>query len=190
MAEPRSRDAQLAKVFSHPMRLRILELVADRGETSPNQLATVVGASVGAISYHVRVLHDEGWLELSRTQRRRGAIEHFYRVTRALHVEDAQWERLPVEIRRQLVGRTLGQILRAASSAAGAGGFDSPAAHISRLPLHLDDQGHAELAKVLVDAVEEAVAVQRRSDERTARSATATTRSQLAILHYPLADDG
>lgn len=189
MERPRPPDAQLAKVLSHPMRPRILQVVNDRGEASPNQIAAVVGSTLGAVSYHVRILHDEGWLELVRTAQRRGATEHFYRLAHAPLVDDAEWERLPQQVRRQLAGQTLGQILKTASSAATAGGFDGTRAHISRLTLHLDEQAQRELAKLLADVLDEAAAIQRRSDDRrTASPSTATARSQLAILHHAIED--
>lgn len=96
-----TRDAEarrLAKavgVFDHPLRLRIMETVAE-GEASPSQLAAEFGVSLSGLSYHVRALVDAGLLRRTRTRTRRGAIEHFYAVRaeaeptlRALEVRSA-----------------------------------------------------------------------------------------------------
>jgi DNA-binding transcriptional ArsR family regulator len=51
-------------------------------EFSPKKIAdTFEGVSLQLISYHVRILRDAGLLELSRTEPRRGALEHFYRAS-------------------------------------------------------------------------------------------------------------
>jgi DNA-binding transcriptional ArsR family regulator len=66
----------------HPVRVRVIEALS-RGEVrSPRELAELLGASLGTVAYHVRTLYDAGHLELVDEQRKRGAIEHFYRLAR------------------------------------------------------------------------------------------------------------
>ncbi len=65
--------------MAHPMRARILAALDGR-ELSPVELARELDASLGVISYHVRVLADAGVVELARTTARRGAIQHHYRL--------------------------------------------------------------------------------------------------------------
>lgn len=192
MARPQPSDAQLAKVLSHPMRPRILEVLMAHGEASPRQIASELGSPLGVVSYHVRILRDAGWLALVRAEPRRGAVEHFYRPEGPPFVDDTRWERLPLAVRRRLAGQTVGEILEVAAEAAQRGGFDGARAHVSRLPLRLDDEGWGELAKLLAEALDAAWAIQRRSDERAASgSASPPEPSQLAILHHALeSDDG
>lgn len=76
------RLALAVAVFSHPLRLRIMETLAE-GEASPSQLAAEFGVNLTGLSYHVRALLDAGLLRRTRTRPRRGAIEHFY----AVHAE-------------------------------------------------------------------------------------------------------
>jgi DNA-binding transcriptional ArsR family regulator len=187
MARPQSPDAAIAKVLSHPTRPRILEILTRRGEASPNELAGELGQTVGAVSYHIRLLRDRGWVELVRTEPRRGAVEHFYRATQRPKLEDAQWERLPVAVRRRLAGHTLGEVLRAATRAADVGGFDAAESHIARVSLELDAEGRSELSSALARLLDEVAGIQRRSNARGA--ATARSRSQLAVLHHAV-DDG
>ncbi len=67
------------RAMAHPMRGRILAALDGR-ELSPVELAKELGASLGVVSYHVRVLADAGVVELARTSARRGAIQHHYRL--------------------------------------------------------------------------------------------------------------
>ena len=67
------------RAMAHPMRGRILAALDGR-ELSPVEMARDLGASLGVVSYHVRVLADAGLVELARTTARRGAIQHHYRL--------------------------------------------------------------------------------------------------------------
>jgi DNA-binding transcriptional ArsR family regulator len=75
-----SIDQRLAKALSHSMRARVLALIAE-GKASPRQVAERLGEDVRSVAYHVRVLKGLGCLELVETRQRRGATEHFYKVT-------------------------------------------------------------------------------------------------------------
>jgi DNA-binding transcriptional ArsR family regulator len=185
MARTDSPDAEVAKVLSHPLRPQILQILTLRGEASPNEIAAELGVPLGTLSYHTRLLRDAGWIELVREVPRRGAVEHFYRAVVRPWIDDTQWENLPLGVRRRLASMTVGQILRSASEAATAGGFDESAAHVDRLPLELDELGWSELSELLARTLESATEIQDRSNERRASRAPGSVRaSELAILHY------
>jgi DNA-binding transcriptional ArsR family regulator len=186
MARPDSFDAQLARVLSHPLRPTILRLLTDRGEASPNQLATELGVPLGTLSYHIRLLRDTGWIEQVRTVPRRGAIEHFYRAVGRPVIDDAQWERLPLVVRRRLAAMTIGHIVEGVAQAATTGGFDRAGAHVDRVPLELDKQGWQELSELLITTLEGAQQIQKRSNARQSSRALDAPPSELAILHYSL----
>jgi hypothetical protein len=74
----------IARKEMHPLRLRILEhlLLGEPGAVaSPNELSKELDAPLGNVSYHVGKLHEQGLLELVKTEPRRGAVEHFYGAT-------------------------------------------------------------------------------------------------------------
>jgi DNA-binding transcriptional ArsR family regulator len=190
MARIDSPDAQIARVLSHPLRPRILQILTDRGEASPNEIAAELGVPLGTLSYHTRLLRDAGWIELVREVPRRGAVEHFYRAVVRPEIDDAHWERLPVGVRRRLASMTVGQVLRSAATAATTGGFDLSGAHVDRVPLELDEQGVKELSDVLATTLEEALRIQQQATERRAAEPAATRSSVLAILHFDTPDDG
>lgn len=78
-----SIDQRLAKALSSSLRAQILDLIAD-GVASPKSIAARLGADLPTVAYHVRVLKRLGCIELVETKRRRGAIEHIYRLAAAL----------------------------------------------------------------------------------------------------------
>jgi DNA-binding transcriptional ArsR family regulator len=77
-------DLDVVKALNHPLRQRILAHLdhpTARVQASPVRMAEALDASLGDISYHVKVLRDLGAVELATTRPRRGAVEHFYRLT-------------------------------------------------------------------------------------------------------------
>lgn len=74
----------LAKTEMHPLRLSILRALAllpPNEERSPKELSEFLDERLGNVSYHVRILAASGLIKLVRTVPRRGAMEHYYRVT-------------------------------------------------------------------------------------------------------------
>jgi DNA-binding PadR family transcriptional regulator len=72
------------KGATHPLRSRFLELF-DRadGDLTPKGLAEETGAPLGLSAYHVRMLAMYGLVEHTRSEPRRGALQHFYTITDA-----------------------------------------------------------------------------------------------------------
>jgi hypothetical protein len=188
MSAPDFLDHRLAKAWSHPLRQKILEILTLRGESSPVQLADELGERLPNVSYHVRMLHDLGCIELLRTEPRRGALEHFYRSTVTPFLDDSQWERLPLSVRRQLAGQTAGRIVRSVSGAAQNAAFDRPGAHVDWVPLALDAQGWSELSEFLSGILARAAEIQAASDERRGADREVVA-SELAVLHYEAPGD-
>jgi DNA-binding transcriptional ArsR family regulator len=94
MASSDALDLRLLKALGHPLRLRMLTLVTERGEASPVELARELDQPLSTVSHHTRVLRDLGYLELSRTEPRRGAIEHYYRALTPPFLDDDEWAQL------------------------------------------------------------------------------------------------
>jgi DNA-binding transcriptional ArsR family regulator len=185
-----SPDAKIARVLSHPLRPRILQILAVRGEASPNEIAAELEVPLGTLSYHTRLLRDAGWIELVREVPRRGAVEHFYRAVVRPYVDDAQWDDLPASVRRRLASMTVGQVLRSAAAVTGKGAFDAPGSHVDRIVLELDEEGWTELSDRLSETLAEAQRIQERSNERrSSRAPGAVQPSELAILHFATKPD-
>lgn len=100
-----SSDPSAVKALAHPLRVRALAILTER-EASPSELAEELNEPLGNVSYHVRLLHDLGLIELVGTTPRRGAIEHHYRARPDRHLrvadltlDDAGWDELGKELR-------------------------------------------------------------------------------------------
>lgn len=179
-------DRALVKALGHPLRLRILEVIIVRGEESPVRLARELGQPLPTVSRHVRLLRDLGFLEMTRTVPRRGAVEHFYKAVELAFIDEREWEQLPVPLRRGLAGQTFRRVFAEASASGGSGGFDAPESHLDRVTLQLDERGRSELSQLLNKVLRHADAIQRRSDARIAANGSTgpVEESTLALLHF------
>jgi DNA-binding transcriptional ArsR family regulator len=105
MASQEPTPVQGQRAMAHPMRARILAALDGR-ELSPVEMARDLEASLGVVSYHVRVLADAGVVELARTTARRGAIQHHYRlrdnaaVSGSVSLSKERADRLAGELRK------------------------------------------------------------------------------------------
>jgi DNA-binding transcriptional ArsR family regulator len=180
-------DESLIKALAHPLRWRILDMLSERGEASPVELARLLDQPLATISHHTRVLRDLRCIELTRTQPRRGAVEHYYRVLVPAFFDDEQWERVPVALRRGLADQTFSRIVEEAAAAGAVGAFDASGSHLDRMLVELDDRGWRELSNLLTSVLERAQAIQARTDARRANGAAVRT-SEIAILHFEVAE--
>jgi DNA-binding transcriptional ArsR family regulator len=138
-------DPRYVKALAHPLRIRILAMLADR-VASPVQLAAHLDATLGTVAYHVRTLHGLGLVELVDTRQRRGATEHYYRAREHPRFPDDAWSGLAPVAKQRMLSAILQQIGQYVTSSAAAGGFDHADAHMTRMSLRLDDHGFKQLA--------------------------------------------
>lgn len=73
-----------AKALSHPLRVRILETLAENEPSSPARLSIALDEPLGNVSYHFKTLLEYGMVECVATKPVRGALEHFYARTPAV----------------------------------------------------------------------------------------------------------
>jgi hypothetical protein len=157
----------LARLIRHPVRCHALFIYSER-TTSPRAIADALGARLNVVSYHTQMLLREGAIELVRTERRRGAREHFYRAVLGLEIGDAPWSELPVKLRRPLVRGLIDAATRESVDALASGGMDDAQAHMSRVFFDLDGRAQRELASLLEDTYQRAKAIDQASRERAA----------------------
>lgn len=178
-------DEGLLKAISHPLRHRLLSMLDGR-TASPNELARELGLPLGRVSYHIRLLHDLGAIELVATEPRRGALEHFYRAVTSAWFGEGDWARLPRSARRGILGHNLQQIFAWVTSAAEGGGFEHPTSEVLRTVLELDEQGREEVSRMSREALQRARAIAaeaaRRHDAQDGDEPLVPT--ELTILHF------
>jgi DNA-binding transcriptional ArsR family regulator len=157
--------------------------VIGRGEASPVELARLLDQPLATVSHHVRVLRDCRSIELTRTEQRRGALEHYYRAVMPAFLDDEQWEVVPKTLRRALAGQVFRQVFSEAAAAGDRGAFDAVGAHLDRLIFELDDKGWHDVSEALLDAVRRVQTIQAESDARRAEGAPARI-SELVLMHF------
>ena len=173
-------EARIAKALAHPLRARILQRLGER-VASPGDLAIELGAPLGVVSYHVRMLRDYDCVELVRTEPVRGALQHFYRATARPNLDDVQWRTLPTTLRGELMGETIQGLVDDLAASADAGRLDDPNVVLKRTPIELDERGFKKLNKLLARTHEQALAIAAESAERDSETVIAT---ELALLHF------
>jgi DNA-binding transcriptional ArsR family regulator len=179
-------ESRIAKALAHPLRARILQRLGER-VASPGDLAVELGAPLGVVSYHVRMLRDYDCVELVRTEPRRGALQHFYKATARPNLDEDQWRTLPSGLRRELTGETLQELVSDLGHAAEAGALEDPDVVLVRTPLELDERGFKKLNKLLAKTHEQALAI---AAESAARQADTVFPTEVAILHFKRAQAG
>ncbi len=181
----RTDDVQerLLKAIAHPLRHRVFNAIDEAGEASPKAVAHALGEPIGRVSHHVRVLAELGAIELTRTEPRRGATEHFYKTAVTEFFDDEAAARLPIGTRRALVTQYLRKLVGDAAAAAARTGFDHRQAHLSYTLLDLDEDGMNAVAEVLAQALERVEAIRDEASERLG-DAPAPLRTEVGILHF------
>jgi DNA-binding transcriptional ArsR family regulator len=181
--EGETSEARIAKALAHPLRARILQRLGER-VASPGDLAVELDAPLGVVSYHVRMLRDYDCVELVRTEPRRGALQHFYKATARPNLDDAQWRTLPSQLRRELAGETIQEVVNDLAGAADAGTLDDSELVLTRTPLELDEKAFKKLNKLLAKTHEQALSIAAESAARGNGAAENAIPTELALLHF------
>jgi DNA-binding transcriptional ArsR family regulator len=159
----------MAKALAHPLRVQLLAGL-NEGVASPNELAKKLGEPLTNVSYHVRMLHDLGCIELVETEPRRGALEHYYRAIVRPFFGDRDWKRLPKNARGSISDAVLQLVWEDSAEAIKTGLFDEREdRHLSRSVLCVDEQGWEELNELLVETLDSAMQIQADSASRAAK---------------------
>ena len=70
-------DLAQIKALTHPLRLRIVELLCE-GERTTKQVADALGEKPTKLYHHVDVLEKAGLIRMTRTRQNRGTVERYY----------------------------------------------------------------------------------------------------------------
>jgi DNA-binding transcriptional ArsR family regulator len=136
-----SLKQRLIKALGHPLRWQILSLLNER-EWSPNELHEELIEGLTQVSYHVKVLKDFELIEMTRTEPRRGAVEHFYRAVERAYLPTEISKNLPQSGRDIIANKVLEDIDQDLGSAIKSRKFYERADHhITWTPELLDEEG-------------------------------------------------
>jgi DNA-binding transcriptional ArsR family regulator len=176
-------EARIAKALAHPLRARILQRLGER-VASPGDLALELGAPLGVVSYHVRMLRDYDCVELVRTEPRRGALQHFYRATARPTLDEDQWRTLPSSLRRELAGETIAEIVDDLRKASEAGTLEDADVVVTRTPLEVDERAFKKLNRLLARTHEQALQIAAESAARQGEKSSEVFPTELGVLHF------
>jgi DNA-binding transcriptional ArsR family regulator len=162
-----SPEQRLAKALGHPLRVEILDLLHIRHEGSPTEFSTLLDRPLGNVAYHFKVLADFGCVTLVRTEQRRGATEHYYRVVPGAATGRLAWQRVPKALRPRLAAIGLDRLLEQAAAAIESGTIESrEGATLAPMLLSLDEVGWAQAAEIVETAGKQLEMVEAQSRER------------------------
>jgi DNA-binding transcriptional ArsR family regulator len=178
-------DSRLAKALAHPLRVQLLAAL-NEGVASPNELAKRLDEPLTNVSYHVRMLHDLGCIELVETEPRRGALEHYYRAVVRPFFGERDWKRLPKNARGSISDAVLQLVWDDTAEAIKTGLFDQRAdRHLSRSVLAVDEQGWDELQDLLAETLDRAMQIQAEGASRASKEGGETFSVNLVMMTHP-----
>jgi|GEM_PF-353442 len=164
-------DPRLIKALDHTLRQHIL-LATVQGEVSPNELSKALGEGLSQVSYHVKVLRDEcdGMIVETRTEPRRGAVEHYYRATPKALLPAKAWRKLKKGLRAVVGAGQASDLFNDVAGALKAGKLQGEDDVISRTPLVLDGEGKRNMRALAGRVTKEVEDEQRAAAKRMARA--------------------
>jgi len=178
-------DSRLAKALAHPLRVQLLAAL-NEGVASPNELAKKLDEPLTNVSYHVRMLHDLGCIELVETEPRRGALEHYYRAVVRPFFGDRDWKRLPKNARGSISDAVLQLVWEDAAEAIKGGLFDEREdRHLSRSVLSIDEKGWNDLHDLLAQTLDRAMQIQADSASRASKNGDDAFNVNLVMMTHP-----
>ena len=177
-------DSRIAKAYAHPLRIHILGLLDDR-IASPSEIAGELNAPLTHVSYHVRQLAGLGLIKLVRTTPRRGAVEHHYTAQIRPKITDEAWGQVPDVVKKNMVAGWVQQMGAHVADAVSNDGFDRHNAHMSRIPVELDEKGWNAVAKELEKTLDRIYKIADEAKERIANDpSTAHWRSTASMMLF------
>jgi len=165
-SRPNLLDPHLVRALAHPLRVQILEVLNER-QASPNELMEILGYPLGNVAYHTRVLEKCGCIELVATERRRGAIEHYFRAKPRSYIGHQDWRKVPRSVRNEVSGASLEAFIDRVIDGLEAGTIDDrEETTLSWTTMAVDELGWSQATEVLEEAMARLQAVHEQSRKR------------------------
>jgi hypothetical protein len=161
------------KALAHPLRIRLLTGLCERGPMTLKELANHVGEADSLALFHLDrliaadlVSADYARPQLSTTTPGRGR-GRVYAAREPIVLPESVWEELPRQFKELTAARLFRLLHRDAVDAMEHGHFAPGDAHLSLTPLVLDGAGIEEVKELLRRTVGELLAIQGDSAERS-----------------------
>jgi DNA-binding transcriptional ArsR family regulator len=177
-------DERLVKAISHPLRVEILVEI-DRAPMSPSEYAARSGDELSTVAYHFRELEKAGCLTIVDETPRRGAIEHYYEVTKRALFSDEAFAQMPAPIRGGFNASIVGTFSERAREAIEADTMDSREnKHVTWTPVELDDSGFDRIMGMLGEVYTALGVEQLAAAERMKASGETSIHATVALFGF------
>lgn len=183
--QPRLVDERLVAALSHETRAHALTVFTER-PASTKEIAEELNKSVSGVWYHVDKLLKLGCIELVRSEKRRGAMEHFYRATVQSFFSTEEWEHVPKSKRLTITMGALRLIADDVAEAMRTGTADAVDRHLSRTQLILDEEGWEETGALLAETLEGLLLIREKSAMRRAKTDERPTHASVSLMQFEL----
>ena len=165
-----SLKQRLIKALAHPLRVKILALLNDR-EWSPNELSEELATGLSGVSYHVKVLKDFELIEMTKTEPRRGAVEHYYRAVERAFIPSGMTKHIPKSGQKIIGNDILREIDKDVAASLKSNRFYARDDwHTSWTPAVLDDRGCKDAEALADQFIEDFLKIEAESAQRRAES--------------------
>lgn len=164
--ETASTERTIAHALLHPVRLDALVVLLEH-TASPKEIAKLLRQPLGSVSHHVAELVKDDVVELVKEERRRGAVEHYYRAKVLPEIDAEAWKLLPMSSRRAIAAIALQAI-----AADGLASFRHQKMerdddlYLVWMPMRLDEQGRKEVTDLQAEVLRRLVALKGESEAR------------------------
>lgn len=165
-------DEIVVFAVSHPIRVDALRILNER-EASVAEVARELREDAKKVGNHVKALLEHGCIEWTRTQRNRGAEEHFYRGSGRTGLSAEEWERLRPNDRLQISTHIFLAAVAEGLAALRTGKVDTRLdRHLSYQTAEVDEQAWAEMTALLEETAHRAAQIKDAADRRVSEAGT------------------
>jgi DNA-binding transcriptional ArsR family regulator len=168
-AKELSLNQRLIKALAHPLRVKLLAYLNDR-EWSPNELSEELNEGLSQVSYHIKVLKDLEMIEMTRTEPRRGAVEHYYRAIERAYIPSWMAKLIP-KSGKEIIGSDILEAIEEDLAASIKSGkfYERDDSHASYTPVILDGLGCKEADEAASALIKTLLNIEGRSANRRAK---------------------
>lgn len=180
-------DKRVVTGMANSLRTQILVILNER-MASATEISRELSVPFHRANYEMSVLHRAKAIEEVQGQRVRGATERFYRAKTRAFIERAEWPAVADNVKGGLRATLLDTLGDDAMGAISDGAYDSlDDAHMSWIPMIVDEHGWHEVTEILRQAMEDVIEVQENSKRRLRSKDEAGTPCTVSMLGYPSA---
>jgi len=180
-------DKQVISGMKNPERTQILVLLGERAACA-REIADELDLPKHKVSYELKALKKLKLVKVSGEKKVRGVYERYYVAVKTTYLNPSEWPNIPDGVKGKMRGSLLSLLVNDAVAAVAADTYDSmPNAHMSWMPMLLDEQGWHEVIDLLLEAMERVLRIKAKSKERLNGSPGISC--TISMLGYPSANE-